>query len=80
LLPYAVCLVDERFLNGPLRFHSTGWLHIPRQHPFIRLGADMLKISLVAMFVAIMTTLAIAASALPVPPETMSNVAMSETV
>lgn len=40
----------------------------------------MLKISLVAMFVAIMTTLAIAASALPVPPETGSTVAMSETV
>jgi hypothetical protein len=40
----------------------------------------MLKISLVAMFVAIMTTLAIAASSLPVPPEAVSTVAMSETV
>ncbi|MFY8030890.1 MAG: hypothetical protein ACOVO5_03560 [Devosia sp.] len=40
----------------------------------------MLKISLVAMFVVIMTTFVIAASALPVPPEAVSNVAMSETV
>lgn len=28
----------------------------------------MLKVSLIALFVAIMTTLAIAASAMPVPP------------
>jgi hypothetical protein len=31
-------------------------------------GNKMLKLSLVALFVAIMTTLTIAASAMPVPP------------
>lgn len=37
----------------------------------------MLKLSLIALFVAIMTTLTIAASAMPVPPETGATVVVA---